>query len=83
MSFAEVIAGVTVQAARSLRVDAGVLDEGGAADLVILRTKDVREFGYYYGADMVSAVAVGRKSGSHLFYDAGDGVFFQQWQPKR
>lgn len=63
MTTAEVVAGITVQAARSLRTDAGVLDTGRAADVAILKTKDVREFGYYYGADMVSAVAVGRTRG--------------------
>lgn len=82
MTTAETIAGITVQAARSLHVDAGVLDEGRAADLVVLKTGDVREFGYYYGADMVSAVAVGRSHGKAAFWGLGQGVPNQRWQPK-
>ncbi|HET9343532.1 MAG TPA: imidazolonepropionase [Candidatus Eremiobacteraceae bacterium] len=82
MTVAETIAGITVQAARSLRSDSGVLDEGRAADLVVLKTCDVREFGYYYGADMVSAVAVGRWYGSAPFWASDQGVTNQRWQPK-
>jgi imidazolonepropionase-like amidohydrolase len=82
MTVAEVIAGITVQAARSLRSDAGVLDAGRSADLAVLKTDDVREFGYYYGADMVSAVAVGRTRAARPFWVGGVGVPFQGWQPR-
>lgn len=60
MSGPEVIAGVTVQAARSLAFDGGFLDEGAAADLVVLETRDHREFGYYFGANLVLFAHVGR-----------------------
>jgi len=82
MTTAEVIAGITVQAARSLRSDIGVLEAGRMADLCILKTKDVREFGYYYGADMVSAVAVARTRAARPFWPRGVGVLFQEWQPR-
>jgi len=82
MTTAEVVAGVTVQAARSLRSDAGVLDVGRAADLVILKSGDVREFGYYYGADMVSAVAVGRSYDNAPFWGREQGVPNHRWQSK-
>jgi len=82
MTTAEVVAGVTVQAARSLRSDAGVLDVGRAADLVVLKSDDVREFGYYYGADMVSAVAVGRSYDNAPFWVREQGVPNHRWQSK-
>ena len=82
MTTAETIAGITVQAARSLHIDAGVLDVGRVADLVVLKTGDVREFGYYYGADMVSAVAVGRSYDSAPFWGRGQGVPNHRWQPE-
>lgn len=82
MTTAETIAGITVQAARSLHTHSGVLDEGHVADLVVLKTRDVREFGYYYGADMVRAVAVGRSYGRAPFWGLGQGVPNHRWQPK-
>lgn len=82
MTVAEVLAALTIQAARSLRVEAGVLRAGGPADLVVLKTGDVREFGYYHGADMVSAVAVGRSSTLPRFWGSGRRVPDGWWQPK-
>ena len=82
MTLAEVIAGVTVHAARSLRAQAGVLDVGRAADLVVLKTDDIREFGYYYGADMVSAVAVGKGTVRKRFWADSTGVPDTRWQPQ-
>ena len=82
MTTAEVIAAITVQAAYSLRSDAGVLDEGRAADLVLLKTGDVREFGYYYGADMVSAVALGRSEHGERFWGGGVRVALERWQSR-
>lgn len=60
MTAPEVIAGVTVQAARSLGVHAGTLSTGAPADLVLLDICDYREFGYYYGVNIVRGVAIGR-----------------------
>jgi imidazolonepropionase-like amidohydrolase len=60
MTAPEVIAGVTLQAARSLGVSAGVLEPGAAADLVLLQIADYREFGYYYGTNLVSCVSIGK-----------------------
>jgi imidazolonepropionase len=56
----EAIAGVTLQAARSLGAPAGVLSPGVPADVVMLETADYREFGYYYGVNVVRSVARGR-----------------------
>jgi imidazolonepropionase len=81
MTMPEVVAGVTVHAARSLGVEAGVLDEGAVADLVLLKTGDVREFGYYYGADMVSAVAVGKRTAGKRFWADSAGVSVGRWLP--
>ncbi len=53
MTAAETLAAVTIQAARSLGSPAGVIDSGRPADLVMLGTCDLREFGYYYGANLV------------------------------
>jgi len=60
MSVAQTVAGVTVNAARSLGMPGGAIVEGGAADLIVLATADVREFGYYYGVNLVTAVAVSK-----------------------
>ena len=60
MTAPEVIAGVTLRAARSLGVSAGVLEPGAPADLVLLQIADYREFGYYYGTNLVSGVAIGK-----------------------
>jgi imidazolonepropionase len=61
MTAPETIAGITLRAAASLGVRAGVLEAGSPADLVLLQTVDYREFGYYYGANLVSAVALGKR----------------------
>jgi imidazolonepropionase len=60
MTAPETIAGVTVNAARSLGVPAGTLEPGARADVVLLETADYREFGYYYGVNMVTSVAAAR-----------------------
>jgi imidazolonepropionase len=62
MTASEVIAAITVQASRSLGAPGGFLIEGAAADLVILDTRDHREFGYYYGVNLVRLCAIGRPS---------------------
>ena len=58
MTAPEAIAGVTMQAARSVGSAAGVLAAGAPADLVILETGDYREFGYYYGVNLVAATSM-------------------------
>ena len=63
MRVAEAIAGVTVNAARSLDAAgvAGCLARGRPADLIMLDTDEYREFGYYFGVNLVSWASVGRK----------------------
>jgi imidazolonepropionase len=65
MSAAEAIAGVTTIAARSLEANAvaGCIASGRPADLVVLETTDYREFGYYFGVNLVAWTAVGSKAG--------------------
>ncbi len=67
MSIAETIAGVTVFAARSLDAAgvAGCIAPGRPADLVQLETLDHREFGYYFGVNLVTRSFVGHK-GEHV-----------------
>jgi imidazolonepropionase len=62
MSAPEAIAGVTVVAARSLDAAgvAGCLAPGRPADLLLLDTADYREFGYYFGVNLVRWASVGR-----------------------
>jgi imidazolonepropionase len=60
MSAPEVIAGVTLHAARSVGSSAGNLTVGAPADIVVLETDDYREFGYYYGANMVRRALIAR-----------------------
>ncbi len=60
MTAPETIAAITLRAARSLGVPAGVLEPGAPADLVLLQIADYREFGYYYGTNLVSRVAIGK-----------------------
>jgi imidazolonepropionase len=62
MTAPEVIAAVTVQPARSLGERSGSLTAGAVADAVILDTADYREFGYYYGANLVRQTFIGRPS---------------------
>lgn len=61
MTAPEAIAGVTVQAARSLRLErtTGALVPGLRADLAVLGLSDYRAFGYYYGTNLIQAVALG------------------------
>jgi imidazolonepropionase len=62
MTAPETLAGVTVFAARSLDAAgvAGCLAPGRPADLLLLDTSDCREFGYYFGVNVVRWAAVGR-----------------------
>ncbi|MDQ6781478.1 MAG: imidazolonepropionase [Candidatus Eremiobacteraeota bacterium] len=64
LSAPEAIAAVTVQAARSLRVAkrAGALAVGRSADLVLLVVRDHREFGYYFGSNVVEQVFLAGKA---------------------
>ena len=63
MTAAETIAGVTIHAAQSLDAAgfAGCLMQGRPADLIMLETADYREFGYYFGVNLVRWCSVGRK----------------------
>ncbi|HMF29041.1 MAG TPA: amidohydrolase family protein, partial [Candidatus Cybelea sp.] len=65
LSAEETIAGVTTIAARSLEANAvaGCVAPGRPADLVVLETADYREFGYYFGVNLVAWTAVGAKAG--------------------
>ena len=62
MSAPETIAAITIVAARSLDVAgvAGCLARGRPADLLMLDTTDYREFGYYFGVNLVRWASVGR-----------------------
>lgn len=64
MTAPETLAGVTVFAARSLDSAgvAGCLAPGRPADLLLLDTNDYREFGYYFGVNLVRWAAAGRIS---------------------
>jgi len=67
MSAPEVIAGITVLAARSLDAAgvAGCIAPGRPADLVQLQTRDFRELGYYFGVNLAAWSSVGSK-GEHV-----------------
>lgn len=56
LSAAEALYGVTVAAARSLRVPAGTLREGAPADMVALRLESPDEFGWQFGGNLAAAV---------------------------
>jgi len=60
MTAPEMLAGITAQAAVSLRREAGTIAAGAPADLVMLETADYRELGYYYGVNLVTCVTVSR-----------------------
>lgn len=59
VSAAEALYGVTLAAAASLKLDAGVLKRGGAADFVALQLDSPDEFGWQFGANLARAVFVG------------------------
>jgi imidazolonepropionase len=63
MTAPETIAGITVFASRSLDAAgvAGCLASGRPADLLLLDTADYREFGYYFGVNLVRWASVGRR----------------------
>jgi imidazolonepropionase len=56
LSAAEALYGVTRAAAHSLRVDAGRLHAGGAADFVALAIETPDEFGWQFGGNLAAAV---------------------------
>jgi len=56
LSAAEALFGVTVAAAHSLRVPAGTLREGAAADLVAMQLESPEEFGWQFGGNLAAAV---------------------------
>lgn len=56
VSAAEALFGVTVAAAHSLRVQAGTLREGAAADLVAMQLESPEEFGWQFGGNLAAAV---------------------------
>lgn len=56
LSAAEALYGVTVAAARSLRVEAGRLHAGGSADFVALQIESPEEFGWQFGGNLATAV---------------------------
>jgi imidazolonepropionase len=62
LTASETIAGVTAIAARSLCLPepAGTLVEGARADAVLLETPDHREFGYYFGANLVAQTFIAK-----------------------
>lgn len=61
MSLAEVLAGLTVQPARSLGIldQAGHLQPGRRADILVWDLTDLREIGYYYGVNAVQRSFLG------------------------
>jgi imidazolonepropionase len=62
MTAAETIAAVTAVPAASLGLEceAGSIEPGKQADLAVLQSRDYREFGYYFGVNLVSWVAVSK-----------------------
>jgi imidazolonepropionase len=61
MTAAETIAAVTAVPAASLALEseAGSIEPGKRADLAVLQSCDYREFGYYFGVNLISWVAIG------------------------
>jgi imidazolonepropionase len=56
LSAAEALYGVTIAAAHSLRIDAGHLTPGAAADFVALAFESPDEFGWQFGGNSAAAV---------------------------
>ncbi|HEY8298178.1 MAG TPA: amidohydrolase family protein [Candidatus Baltobacteraceae bacterium] len=56
LTAAEALYAVTRAAARSLRVDAGVLRAGATADFVVLQIASLDEFGWQFGGNLAAAV---------------------------
>jgi imidazolonepropionase len=56
LSAAEALYGVTQAAAQSLRVDAGTLRTGAAADVAVLQLESPEEFGWQFGGNLAVAV---------------------------
>lgn len=53
---AEAIVAATANGAALLNIDAGIIREGGRADLVLLHHRDERQLGYEFGANPVAQV---------------------------
>ena len=62
MTAPEVIAGVTLYAARTLGEQCGALAPGVRGDLVLLDTADYREFAYYFGVNLVRQTLICRSN---------------------
>jgi imidazolonepropionase len=73
MTAPETVAALTVNPALSLGVaaEAGSIELGKRADLVVLASSDYREFGYYYGVNLVTLVTIGRPT---TLFEIGDGA---------
>lgn len=56
LSAAEALYGVTLAAAKSLRVQAGTLREGAPADFVAMQLATPEEFGWQFGGNLAAAV---------------------------
>jgi imidazolonepropionase len=56
MSAAQAFYGVTIAAARSLRIQAGTLRTGARADLVAMQLESPQEFGWQFGGNLAAAV---------------------------
>lgn len=56
LSAAEALYGVTLAAAKSLRVRAGTLHEGAPADVTVMQFESPEEFGWQFGGNLARAV---------------------------
>jgi imidazolonepropionase len=62
LSASEALYGVTLAAAHSLRVDAGRIRAGTAADFVALRIQSPDEFGWQFGGNLAALVVKNGRS---------------------
>ena len=62
MTPAETIAAVTAVPAKSIGLDreTGSIELGKRADLVVMQSRDYREFGYYFGVNLILCVNIGK-----------------------
>jgi len=56
LSAAEAFYGITIAAAKSLRIDAGTLREGASADIAIVGVDSLEEIGWQFGGNLARAV---------------------------
>jgi imidazolonepropionase len=63
MTAPETLSALTVNPALSLGLadEAGRIEPGKRADLVVLATSDYREFGYYYGVNLATLITIGHR----------------------